>query len=307
MSINLTIMMIDAIGIKWTKQNGREINVDFILIPSSRMKKRILNQYIQLIVALLSAQISSAQPSKTDSSASAQNYWFTGQYTFVNSCVGNTISSRGLTLNLGFNLAKIFSDKIILGVTADLKVLPGLWKPKTSSTFLNDFNHSLISPQNDFDSINMSIVSQNYNQGGLVGNNKYYIGGMLSLFPQKYGGLLFEAKYGNTYFQARNNVFNNPNIAQHGFNRNSISTSGNWIISLTIKPMSFFKNTYIDRKKMVGQDFLKSLSVGFFYERFRYGSAQFNGTQLSDFMNDDFNHRFSMDNRFGFKIGFSFY
>lgn len=165
------------------------------------MKKRIPNRFFLAIAIVLSVQFSFAQ--SPDSLKKSQNYWFTGQYTFANSCVGNTISSRGLTLNLGFNIAKLFSDQIILGITADLKVFPGLWKPKTTSSFLNDFNNNLSDPQNNFDSINLSIVSQNLNQGGLVGNNRYFIGGMLSLFPNSCGGLLFEAKYGRTDFQAR--------------------------------------------------------------------------------------------------------
>lgn len=268
------------------------------------MKKRIPNRFFLAIVIVLSVQFSFAQ--SPDSLKKSQNYWFTGQYTFVNSCVGNTISSRGLTLNLGFNIAKLFSDQIILGITADLKVFPGLWKPKTTSSFLNDFNNNLSYPQNNFDSINLSIVSQNLNQGGLVGNNRYFIGGMLSLFPNSCGGLLFEAKYGRTDFQARNDVFNNPNI-QNGFNRRSISTTGNWMFSLTLKPMSFFRNTWFYRKNISGKDVLNSFTFGIFYERFNFGSAQFNGTRLSDFTSENFNQTYKTDHRFGFKIGFSFY
>lgn len=269
------------------------------------MKKRIQNSCFAIIALTLSANVSFTQSQKTDSLKN-QNYWFTGQYTFVNSCTGKTFNSRGLTLNLGFNATKLFSDKIILGITTDLKVFPGLWKPHTSSAFLNDFNNALINPSNSFDSINMSIVSQNLNQGGLVGNNRYFIGGMFSLFPNKYGGFLFEAKYGRTDFQARNNVFDNPNI-QNGFNRRSISTTGNWIFSLTVKPVSFFRNTWFNRKNTSGKDLLSSLTLGFFYERFNFGSARFNGTRLSNFTNEQFNASYRIDHRFGFKIGFSFY
>ena len=79
------------------------------------------------------------------------------------------------------------------------------------------------------------------------------------------------------------------------------------MFSLTMKPMSFFKNTWFYRKNMSRKDLLNSLSVGFFYERFNFGSAQFNGTRLSDFTGENFNKTYRIDHRFGFKIGFSFY
>jgi hypothetical protein len=114
---------------------------------------------------------------------------------------GKKIEAQGGMLTLGLNVARLFSNKIILGVAADIKVNPERTHVSVATECLDDFNSSftplLVTPK---DSANSSVYSTNLNGSGPRGNSILNWGVMLSLFPQKYGGILLEVKKGVTYF-----------------------------------------------------------------------------------------------------------
>jgi len=239
----------------------------------------------------------------------SQNHLFSYNYQFFYSAIGKTLGSRGTMANFGVNLARFFSTKVILGVVADIKILPGVWPIKPSSSFTSDFNNNF---QKTFDtqtdSANSSVVKNAFNNGGqnIIGQNIFNFGVAFSLFPQKYGGILLQAKYGVTGFQIHG-VNGNKYINNGGNDKVGMYVSGNWIYEITFKPAAFLYNTYIFTDRETDDKFLSSFVLSFYYERLNLKSAEFNGTTIDKMVSSDFINKYGIDNRFGFKIGFAFY
>ncbi|MGZ4089086.1 MAG: hypothetical protein ACXVNO_00080 [Bacteroidia bacterium] len=237
----------------------------------------------------------------------SQNHFFTYNYQFFYSAIGKTLGARGTMANFGINLARLFSTKIILSVVADIKILPGVWPIKPSNSFTSDFNNSFLKTHdNQTDSANSSVVKNAFNNGDVMGQNVFNFGIALSLFPQKYGGILFQVKYGGTGFQIHG-VNGNKYVNNGGNDKVGMSVSGNWIYEITIKPAALFGNTYVFTDRETDDKFFSSFVLSFYYERLNFKSAEFNGTTINKMVSSDFINKYGIDNRFGFKIGFAFY
>lgn len=239
----------------------------------------------------------------------SQNHFFTYNYQFFYSTTGKTLGARGTMANFGINLARFFSTKIILGVVADIKILPGVWPIKPSNSFTSDFNTNFLKTYDtQTDSANASVVKDafNNNNQNIIGQNIFNFGVAVSLFPQKYGGILLQVKYGSTGFQIHG-VNGNKYINNGGNDKVGMYVSGNWIYEITFKPAAFFYNTYIFTDRETDDKFFNSFVLSFYYERLNLKSAEFNGTKLDKMVSNDFINKYGIDNRFGFKIGFAFY
>lgn len=241
--------------------------------------------------------------------AKSQTHLFTYSYQFFYSPIGKTLGSRGTMANFGINLARLFSTKIILGVVADIKILPGVWPIKPSKSFTSDFNESFLKTYDtQTDSANSTVVKSAFNNGGqnIIGQNVFNFGVALSLFPQKYGGILLQIKYGGTGFQIHG-VNGNKYINNGGNDKFGMNITGNWIYEITFKPAAFLYNTYIFTDRETDDKFFSSFVLSFYYERLNLKSAEFNGTTIDKMVSSDFINKYGIDNRFGFKIGFAFY
>jgi hypothetical protein len=237
-----------------------------------------------------------------------QNQPVTYQYKYIYSPYGNTFGARGLMANFGLNVAKIFSDKFILGPVIDFKVNPGRHRILASTDFLSDFNNSFTALNSTaLDSANSDVIKDNFN-GGILGNSIFNYGIMFSLFPNKYGGILFEIKTGVTFLQAYRNIYGNTYVNGGDNDRFPFSTRKNLICEMRFKPYALFTNSYVDTDGDIGfREFLKTIAFSFYYERFNFKSTEFNGTKLSQVVSAEFMSKYGIDHRFGFKIGIAFY
>lgn len=238
-----------------------------------------------------------------------QNHFFSFQYNYMLSPWGTTIGAQGGIPTIGINLARFFSKKIIIGVIADFKFNPGISTKLPSNTFQTDFeNHWTALTTSSKDSANSYVYHQNFLGNGVKGNNMFNIGVMFSLFPQKYGGILLQVKTGNTGFQFRNNIYGNKFVNHGGNDKVAMSILDNWRYEITLKPFSFFHNTFIAvRNRSYNNPLADAFILSFYYERQNFNSAQFNGTPLSEVMSEVFMNKYGIDNRFGIKLGFAFY
>lgn len=243
--------------------------------------------------------------------SSSQNHLFSFSYQYMLNPIGKTIGSQGMISNFGINLARFFSKKIIIGISLDLKWIPGMSTKKINNEFTSDFNsHFIKQYDNPQDSANAYIMKTVFNNGygpSLYGNGISNIGIMISLFPQKYGGVLLNFKTGNTSFKIHS-VYDNPYVKNGKVDAAYLTLINNYIIDITFKPYAFFKNAYVSKINSFGfNDILKRFVISVFYQRLNFSSAEFNGTKISSMVDSAFNSKYKTDNRFGIKLGWGIY
>lgn len=231
--------------------------------------------------------------------------WVTHQYRFMNSpeVIGKTFGMKGFSLSLGFNFAKFKTDKMILGICTDIKIVPGLLTIYPNKTFKADFQSNYVSAYPTLqDSANAAVVKSSLlGSSGLIGNTLFTIGLMFSPFPKKYGGLMLALKHGTHNAYSRH-VYGNPNIQFGAYDKLPISFKSSFV-ELTCKPGTFFRKTDSDTKNA----FINAISFSLYYERFNFKSGEFNGGKLSEMVSESFMTEYGIDHRFGFKFGLSFY
>lgn len=238
-----------------------------------------------------------------------QNHYLLVGYNYMLNPVGKTIGAQGTIASIGFNVARFLSKQITIGIVADAKFVPGISTKKLSKEFITDFNNAFIPTYSNVqDSANAYVIKAAVNSdvAQITGNSVFNIGLMVSLFPQKYGGLLLQVKYGSRGFQVHG-VYGNPYVNQGGNDKVPMGVVSNWTCELTFKPYAFFENAYIDTENYSAYDIGKTISLSIFYERLNFQSANFNGTNFSQMVNTSFMDKYGIDNRFGFKVGFMFY
>ena len=238
-----------------------------------------------------------------------QCYLVTYQLGYLSSTYGKTIDYKGVVASFGFNPTIFLSSKIILGITCDIKIIPGIIPLNSKSNFVHDFDACYFVPQNSsLDSANASTVNSNIgNKNAIMGNDQFYFGLMFSPYPQKYGGILLQIKRGSVNQTLHGGVYDNKYIDSGGHDKWQMSTKKNWRFELTFKPYAFFRNSVITRYDLRSKDILKSFSVTLFYDYINFKSASFNGTDWNKFLTPEFMNKYRFDNRFGIKVGFSLY
>ncbi len=239
----------------------------------------------------------------------SQNYLLTGNLQLMVSPYGNILGANGIVGNGGFNLARFFSRKFILGFCFDVKIKGWIPPTKPSKEFINDFNTGFISQNNSQDSANAFVVQNAINTGAFEGSTYGNIGVMFSLFPQKYGGILIQIKKGSRAYAINSYVYKNKYIDGGGHDIYYLTGATAWTYELSLKPLAFFRNTYSDSKK--NEKVLKFLSnkliVTFFYEQLNFQNTEFNGTPIRQMVSNGFMNKYSTDTRYGFKIGIGLY
>lgn len=222
---------------------------------------------------------------------------------------GKTLHTRGLIANFGVNLARLFTKKMVFGVCADYKIIPGIGQIRASNQFKTDFNDNLILKQaQPLDSANARVYSSNLNANP-IGSIMGTIGLMISPFPQRYGGLMLQVKYGVSSYFFHNDVYGNAYVDSGAYDKVPMSVSGNWTYELIVKPFSFKRNTHYskyDSEENFDQ-FCNAFTISLFYTRLNFKSASFNGTNLSHVVEAPFMERYGIDHQFGFKIGLNLY
>jgi hypothetical protein len=232
-------------------------------------------------------------------------------YHYMLSPVGKTFGAQGMVPNVGINLGRLFSHQIIVGLSLDLKLIKGFSNKRLSPAFVSDFNTNF-NPHydNPTDSVNAYTVKTAINGGPghfLTGNNLSNVGIMLSLFPQKLGGILIQIKKGYRSFGI-NGLYGIREIHEGANDVVSIGIPADWVYEISCKPLAFFRDTYVRKiTDFRGESLANCFTISLFYERLDFREANFNGTGISQMTSAAFINKYKTDNRFGFKLGFSFY
>lgn len=285
-------------------------------------KKKQLLLIAFLLTQSIIGQIDSLNSSRTkqkesyfskviNSTDNSKNHLITFNYQYMLSPIGKTFGTQGMVPNFGINLARLFSHKIVLGLILDIKLIKGFSNKKLSNEFVSDFNSAFKTKyENSTDSVNAYIIRTCFNDGPgrfFAGNKLSNIGIMVSLFPQKYGGILVQIKKGYRESIVRGTL--GIKEIENG-ERESLPLifSDNWSFELTFKPMAFFQDTYVKTEdnfdsEAIGNRFI----ITIFYERLNFESGSFNGTSISKMVSPEFMNKYRIDNRFGIKLGFGIY
>jgi hypothetical protein len=278
-------------------------------VKSKHMIRSALFSFCFILSVLVSAK-----DILPDNHSPQKNHYFICQFGYSNSIWGKTFGAKGCVSTLGFNPARFFSNRFVLGVVGDLKLLPGFGVFRPEDQFLADFNSGFVSPHGPgLDSANAQVVAVNLNSFGkhtygIKGNSMFYFGAMVSLCPNKVGAILLQVKRGGVGYQAHQLIFENsavPNIS--GNDKYPFTISKSWKYEITFKPQAFFEDVYIDVDDWSAGDFWKTISISLFYEKVNFKTAEFNDTKFSTFLTNEFMTKYAFDNRYGFKVGFSLY
>jgi hypothetical protein len=238
------------------------------------------------------------------------NHMFMFGYNFLYNSMGVSFGSTGTIPWVGFNVARLFSRKIILGVIVEAKLSPGNWKQVPSQQFINDFDSSFVKKyDNPLDSVNAYLVKNAINDAGgqyVAGQNILNYGIAFSPFPSKYGGIMIQIKYGKTAYQVQG-LYGQKMIKGGGYEQLPMRISNNIIYECTFKPYALGGNAYVLSNLKRKNDLWKSIAISVYYEQLNIKSAVFNGTRIDQMVAPGFLDKYGVDKRVGFKIGLSFY
>ncbi|MCC6373095.1 MAG: hypothetical protein IT236_18975 [Bacteroidia bacterium] len=242
-----------------------------------------------------------------DSSASSSLLFFQARYLFMPK--SNVLRWGGMHYNFGINISRFFSKKILLGISWNAKIFPGLTKQYFSQDFINDFNYYYNASQpNSNDSLRADILYK-----GINGLNNYRFRGSafdnlfisFSPFPQKYGGIMLQFGTSSSYFPIYGKY------PTEGLTKDNdpvdVYLAKDYCFELNFKPYKFFSS---GREELIGQSwkgFYKYLIICFYYQKFNLQNATFNQQSLTRFVDQKFIDKYSSKNYFGFKIGYGLY
>ena len=234
--------------------------------------------------------------------------FFNFNYSYLYMPNNNSFRTNGTHLNLGINIARFFTKKIILGVCLDFKILGSLSKQHFSSEFKNDFNLNFKqSYDNENDSLHgfalKSIINQN--DKTCANSNKFEnIGIEFSPFPHKYGGVVIQVKSGFREFRT----------SAYGYNLSTTDDGNIYLVmhkclsfNLMFNPYLFFNKKNVDFINTKPKDFFKFIIVSLYFEKLNLNNAAFGGVPLEKIVNQDFINKYSNIYNFGFKVGFGLY
>jgi hypothetical protein len=275
---------------------------------------RLLQIRIILILCVFFSKVGFAQKSsyleflKVDTSAS--NGYFYGGAHYVQSPMQTDFRANGIYGQVGFNLARLFSKKMILGVSVDFKGWKGLnaWKP--SDAFRDDFNAAYLpqvtTPEDLAKAEMIKNAVNNVENKNFQGNYFGRIGVSFSPFPRAFGGFLIEVKRGYCSFPIYG-YYDDPNIDNVD---SDFAFFDFWKVSsgsIYFKPFTFRSSCKTQSFSSSRQDWKNYITIGLHYERLNLNEGDFYGINLQDIVNDEFLKKHGIQNRFGISLGIGLY
>ena len=235
-----------------------------------------------------------------------QNYLFTTAIKYQHTLPTKAFTSNGIYLHLGLNLARFFSKEIVFGIFYELKPINGFfYKQPKSQEFIDDFNSNFNSNYSDSVSfVTANLLKDRLNGQSMHGGSFGNIGIMLSVFPNRFGGILFSFKQGGETHRI-GNVYGNKFI-QNGGADNLYFSFSTFTYEVSFKPYSLFKNSYINFNSE-NESFWKSSVVSFFYSTCNLKDAEINGIKWSTIQGNEFISKYGITKRIGISLGFTIY
>lgn len=242
-----------------------------------------------------------------DSSSQSGLFYIKVQYSYVNKNV--PFRDGGMNTSIGLNLSRFLSDKLILGVCYNFKLLPGFTKQNFTSEFKNDFNDNFITNySNQQDSIRGDILyrtingAENYRSRG---NSYHNFGICFSPFPKKYGGILIQITKGFSImpfygsYPTKNLTKDNSPVELNLFTK--------LCLEISCKPYNFFnsKKSLLINQKL--KDFYKHIVFSIYYKENSLKSSSFNNEPLNKYIDSKFIDKYTNKGFIGIKLGFGLY
>lgn len=275
---------------------------------------RLLHLRIILILCVFISKASFAQkPSyleflKVDTSAS--NSYFYGGAHYVHSPIQTDFRANGIYGQVGFNLARLFSKKMILGVSVDFKGWKGFnaWKP--SDAFRDDFNAAyqpnVTTPEDLAKAEMIKNAINNVENKNFQGNYFGRIGVAFSPFPRSFGGFMIEVKRGYCSFPIYG-YYDDPNIDNLD---SDFAFFDFWKVnsgSIYFKPFTFRSSCKKQSFTNARKDWKNYITIGFHYERLNLNEGDFYGINMKDIVKAEFLEKHGIQNRFGISLGVGLY
>ncbi len=242
------------------------------------------------------------------SDTNRQNYLCTTGLKYQQTIVAKGFSSNGLHFTFGLNLARFFSKELLIGVFFDFKPINGFfYRQPRSSSFTDDFNKNFNSTYTSSqDSATAYLLQTRLNEGTMHGGMFGNIGVMLSVFPNRYGGILIALKRG-TETHRIGAVYGNKYI-KNGEADNLYFDFRTYSFEISFKPYSLFhKDGYISFTTDDYQNPLKAFTISFFYSRINLKDAVINDLKWTSIVNEPFISKYGLTDRFGITLSMSIY
>jgi hypothetical protein len=245
---------------------------------------------------------------KVDTSAS--NSYFYGGAHYVQTPIQTDFRSNGIYGQVGFNFGRLFSKKIILGVSVDFKGWKGFneWKP--SEAFRDDFNAAFLpnvtTPEDLAKAEMIKNAVNNIENKNFQGNYFGRIGVSFSPFPRSFGGFMIELKRGYCSFPIYG-YYDDPNIDNLD---SDFAFFDFWKVnsgSIYFKPFTFRSSCKTQSLSSSRKDWKNYITIGFHYERLNLNEGVFYGIKLQDIVIDEFLKKHGIQNRFGISLGVGLY
>jgi hypothetical protein len=241
--------------------------------------------------------------------AAANSYFYGGSH-FTYSPLQTDFRYGGIYGQVGFNLGRLFSKKIILGVTVDFKGWKGFnsWKP--SEAFKNDFNAAYlpnVSTPEDLAKAEMiknavnDVEDKNF-QGNYFGR----IGLSIAPFPRKFGSFMMTFQRGYCSFPIYG-YYDNPNIDNLDSDFAFLDIGRVYSGAIYFKPFTFSKKIRRTSFTASKEDWKNYITVGLHYERFNLNESSFYGISVNDIVKKEFLDKYGIQQRFGISLGVSIY
>lgn len=220
------------------------------------------------------------------------------------------LATGGLHINIGVNLARFFTRKFILGVSADVKFFLGYTQQPLPKEFVDDFNKNFIySHPSKKDSARAYTLKEaiNHTNGyGIKGNNFGNYGISFSPFPDRWGAFLLQVKYGYRNFPFLGPLISdvqNPDVSPYFH----LILKDIYTVELSFKPYKFFNSKFHTPNELRLKNIYKHILISLYYERLNFKNATFNNTPLTKYVDQSFINKYSGINQFGIKLGLGIY
>jgi hypothetical protein len=245
-----------------------------------------------------------------ESDTVAGNSYFYGGAHYAVSAIQTDFRYGGIYGQVGFNVGRLFSKKIVLGVTVDFKGWKGFnsWKP--SEAFKNDFNTAYlpnVSTPEDLAKAEMiknavnDVEDKNF-QGNYFGR----IGLSIAPFPRKFGSFMMTIQRGYCSFPIYG-YYDDPNIDNLDSDFAFLDFGRVYSGAIYFKPFTFSKKIRRTSFTASKEDWKNYLTVGLHYERLNLNEISFYGISLNDIVKQEFLKKYGIQQRFGISIGVSIY
>lgn len=237
-------------------------------------------------------------------------FFFMG-YHYLNVPNSKNFKTGGTILNLGFNVARFFSKKIIVALAVDWKYFFGYTNQSFTNEFVDDFNSNFISEQSSLtDSLRANILKDAINSvpgHDFNGNQFGNIGIAFSLFPKKYGGIMIQLKKGWVSYPINGDEGKEALGKQSDQNLPKFNLNNNFFIDLSFKPYRFFNSERVDIESFKWKDLIKKVSITLYYERINLVNSNYDGLKLDKIVGRNFVSKYNNQQNFGIKIGLALY